>query len=97
MRGPGEGFGDVLVVETEGVGDIAVEDDLEIAAAVDEKMRDEAIGVAQFRDADLGDEIKHCGIGEEVRVFEVEARAEVDHHVVEVCARDAEQFVYGFL
>ena len=55
----------MLVVETQGVGNIAVEHDLEIAAAVDEEMRDQAIGVAQFRDADLGDEIEGGGIGKE--------------------------------
>ena len=48
LCGTGEGFGDVLVVQTEGVGNIAVENDLEISAAVDKEMRDEAIGVAQF-------------------------------------------------
>ena len=76
---------------------VAVEHDLQPASAGREELRDKAIGVAQFGNADLGDEVEAGGFLEERRIPQVDSRTGVDDHIIEALSRHRQQFIDGFI
>lgn len=61
LRRAGQRPGDVCLVVEEGLGSVTIQDDVEVAAAVGEILGEESICVAEFGDADLGNQINGRG------------------------------------
>jgi len=63
---------------------IAVEHDLQLASAGGKKLRDKAIGVAQFRNADLGNQIDDGGFSK--KEVSIKSTLEPHHdHITKLC------------
>lgn len=77
------------------MGRVPIEDDLELAAAPGEELADQAVGVAEFGNADLSDQVEDGGFLKDSGLSQVDSGAGIDDHIIEVLARDGEQFVNG--
>ena len=97
IRGPGESLGNMLFGDLQAARIVPVQYDFQFRASSYGEPCNQAIGVAQFGDADLHHHKDGGGFVEDARALQVEFRSGIDHHIIEVLASDLEQLVDGVI